>query len=96
MNCRFGVGYAFAPDNALIAELAMGSNDVIRTILAILLRYTREKKNERTFDRLLLILGEEFQRDSAERALNRMAAFNSSHRGNSESTNPFWIRYQKR
>ena len=49
--------HAFASDNTLIAELALGSNDAIRHMLVIFLRDAREKIEERTFGRLLLILG---------------------------------------
>ena len=87
--------HSFASDNTLIAELALGSSDILRAILVIFLRDTRDKKEERTFGNSLMILDKEFQKGTAERALSRMAAFNNFQRLSNESIRSFWIRYQK-
>ena len=87
--------HTFASDNTLIAEMALSSSDVLRTILVLFLRETREKREDRTFEKLLAILDKEFQKDSTERALNKMTAFNQFQRMGSENIRAFWIRFQK-
>ena len=87
--------HAFASDNTLIAEMALSSTDILRTILVLFLRETREKKGDRTFEKLFAVLDKEFQKDSTERALNRMTAFNQFQRTGSENIRSFWIRFQK-
>ena len=54
--------HAFADDKTLIAELALGSHDLLRSILATYLRETKESKEERTPESLFKILGREFQK----------------------------------
>ena len=87
--------HSFSSDSNLIAEMALSSSDALRTVLMSFLKDTKEKKECRTFDRLIRVLDIEFQKDSEERALNKLAAFNSFSRPSQEPIRIFWIRFQK-
>ena len=87
--------HSFASDSNLIAEMALSSADALRTVLTTFLRNTKDNKGERTFEKLLSILDAEFQKDSEERDLAKLASFNSFPRSAQEPVRIFWIRFQE-
>ena len=95
-----GIGFwreihSFAAEGALIAEMALSGEDVLRNLLVGFLRETKTDKTARNFIKLFEIMDKEFGRDSAEKAMNRLALFNSWQRYANESIRAFWIRVQK-
>ena len=85
----------FAEDSVFISELALDRSGILRTVLITFLKYTRKSREKRTSDGSFQIFGREFQRATSERALNRMAAFNSFAVGNNEDVSRFRIRDRK-
>ena len=87
--------HSFAEDGIPIAEMALSSSDILRTLLVSSLRDAKNDKTIRSFPRLFAALDKEFQRDSTELAMNRLALFNTCQRFPGESIPAFWIRFQK-
>ena len=87
--------HAFADDKTSIAELALVSQDLLLSILVTYLRDTRGSKEERDFDSLFKILGAEFQKDSTDRAIQRMTICRNFSRRSKEHIRSYWSRFQK-
>ena len=65
----------FSPDDTLIAELALGSEGSLRTLMIKFLKETRPKPSERAFRNLFVLLDSVFKKQASEQAIHRMEAF---------------------
>ena len=87
--------HPYSTEDALLAELALGSEGVLRTIMVAFLKDTRGQLQQRTLGRLFLILDSSFKREASEQAIQRMGKFNKFKKEGQEDIKAFWIRYQK-
>ena len=89
--------HSYSDENTLIAELALSSTESIRATFVSFIRRTKENQKERTFGNLLMFLGAEFRKDSAERESGQSNApvQHLLSREAAEAIRSFRIRFQE-
>ena len=69
--------YTNPPEDTLVSEISIGSDDAVRTLRAKFLNESRPRWQDRTFKNMFVMSGKTFPKEATELAAQRMQQFNT-------------------